>query len=66
MESIFYLVLGVVAVIIYLLPFILAKKRNMASARTLFWVNLFLGVTGLVWLVCLIWACEGRTKESNK
>jgi len=60
MELFFAILAGLFAIVVYFVPSIIAYRRNMAAFAPLFLVNLFLGCTGIVWIVCLIWACEGR------
>jgi hypothetical protein len=54
MESIFALLLILLAIIltiiVYFLPSIIASRRDMASSGAVFWVNLFLGCTDVIWL----------------
>ena len=52
---------GFIGLIIYFIPAMVAFKRTVASRWPIFFVNLFFGWTLLVWLITLIWACEGRT-----
>ena len=43
-------------VIIYCLPFLIATAREHKNRVAILLLNLFLGWTGLGWLVALIWA----------
>ena len=52
-----------IGIILHFIPTIIAFKRDAASRWVIFLVNLFLGWTFIIWLVALIWACEGRTKK---
>ena len=52
-----------IGIIIHFIPTIIAFKRDAASRWIIFLVNLFFGWTVVVWLVALIWACEGRTNK---
>ena len=56
-------VLVIIGIVIYLIPSIIAFRRDTASRWVIFLVNVFLGWTLLIWLVTLIWACEGRRKN---
>jgi hypothetical protein len=47
---------------LYLLPAIIGYKRDVTGFSFLFSVNVFLGWTGVIWIVCLIWAAFGQTK----
>lgn len=50
------LVLICIAVLIYMLPAVIAFVRGHPNRWVIFALNLFLGGTGIVWLGCLIWA----------
>jgi len=52
-----------IGIIINFIPTIIAFKRDAASRWIIFLVNFFFGWTIIVWLVTLIWACEGRTEK---
>jgi len=41
---------------IYFLPTVIAVKRDHRASDTIFLVNLFLGATGLGWIVALVWS----------
>ena len=56
-------VAAIIGIVIYLIPSIIAFRRDAASRWVIFLVNVFLGWTLLIWLVTLIWACEGRRKN---
>ena len=55
------IVIVFIVTLIHFVPTIIAFKRGAASRWIIFLVNLFLGWTFLVWIIALIWACEGRT-----
>ena len=57
------LIASIIGLIIYFIPSMVAFKRNTASKWAIFLVNFFFGWTLLVWIVTLIWACEGRTEK---
>ncbi|MCQ1993544.1 MULTISPECIES: superinfection immunity protein [Pseudomonas] len=50
-----YLILAV-SFLLYFLPMMIAFNRHHESYSAIFMLNLFLGWTGIVWVVCLIWA----------
>ena len=60
---IFAIIAVFIGIIIHFIPTIIAFKRDTASRWIIFLVNLFLGWTFIIWLVALIWACEGRTDK---
>ncbi|WP_336334622.1 superinfection immunity protein [Pseudomonas putida] len=45
-----------VSFFLYLLPMLIAFHRHHENYTAIFMLNLFLGWTGIVWVVCLIWA----------
>jgi hypothetical protein len=44
----------------YFLPFVVALARHHRAKLAIFLTNLLLGVTGIGWLVALIWAFNGN------
>jgi len=54
----------IVAVLLYFLPSMVAKRRNHRSRGSILIVNIFLGWTFIGWVVALAWACGGNT-ETN-
>jgi len=65
MEYFLYLVLIVVGILVYFAPTFIANNRNMASSTAVFLINLLFGWTLLPWLICLIWASEGRVEKKQ-
>lgn len=62
----FYLLL---LIMIYLLPSIIAGNRQSVNATTIFWLNLVLWWTGIIWIVCLIlafWKTHKEVKRENE
>ena len=57
------LLTGVVLIVGYLLPAIIASYRKHHRSDAVFLVNFFLGWTGFVWLFALAWAVIGKTKQ---
>jgi RsiW-degrading membrane proteinase PrsW (M82 family) len=56
------LLIIVLALVIYLLPAIIAGSRNKTSGTAgVVLLNIFLGWTLIGWLAAFIWACTGRT-----
>ena len=55
------LIIAIISLVIYFLPaLIAADKRNSGMILLL---NIFLGWTGLVWLLLIVWACTSQTKS---
>ena len=59
------LIVGLIFLVIYFLPTMIGRKRGISSSGALFFVNLFFGWTGLVWLLCLLWAATGATRAQD-
>lgn len=63
-----YLLGLALSLVIYCLPLMIAFYRGHEKYTTIFLLNLFLGWTMVVWVVCLIWALLGapsRRAESS-
>lgn len=52
------------ALVIYLAPALIARQRKHPNATMILLLNLFLGGTGFVWLVLLLWAYSGGSRQS--
>lgn len=50
---------GLLLLGIYLLPFLIALARHNVSVTGIFFLNFFLGWTGIGWIIALLWACCG-------
>lgn len=59
------MILGAVA-LSYLIPTAIALWRGTANTFLIFLVNFLLGWTGVIWIVCMIWACVGQTKMQKR
>ena len=51
----------IVITLLYFLPTVIALSRGHLSALAIFLLNLFLGWTGLGWIIALIWSCTANT-----
>jgi hypothetical protein len=51
----------IVAVLLYLLPTVVALIRGHLSALAILLLNPFLGWTLIGWIIALIWSCTGNT-----
>jgi len=49
----------------YFLPTIIAVQRDHRSSDTIFFVNLFLGITVIGWLVALVWSLMNPGGENQ-
>ena len=52
--------------LLYFVPSMVAFGRRHHQAVNVFLINLFLGCTGIGWVVVLIWALAGRTREPDE
>jgi hypothetical protein len=50
---------------LYLLPGLLAYGRLHHNAAAIFVFNLFLGWTGLGWILALVWACTSNVRAAD-
>lgn len=50
-------IITVTAILMYLLPSIVAYERRHQQKLAIFVLNLFLGWSFIGWIVCLVWAC---------
>ena len=48
------------------LPWIIAKARGHRSSMAIFFTVLFLGWTGIGWLIAFIWSCTGNTEKNYR
>ncbi len=61
-EILLLILLGIVGLIIYFLPTIIASGRNSAATFLIFLVNLFGGWTVALWIFVFIWAFLAKKK----
>ena len=70
-NSVFQISLGILAIWIalcfYFLPFGIAYARRFKYTKTVFLLNLVFGLTGLGWIILLVWSFKGKKRHySNK
>lgn len=63
MEGFIYLGLWMM---LYFLPFIIAKSKKRSNTHAIFWVNALLGWTMIAWFVALFWALTNTVSEEQK
>jgi hypothetical protein len=51
-----FMAAGIVALLLYFLPALIAMNRRHQNAMAIFLLNLLLGWTALGWIVALIWS----------
>lgn len=59
MNGIFALIFVAIGLLVYLLPTVIAHRRQHRKAVGLFWLNFFLGWTLVGWVAALVWAVSG-------
>lgn len=52
--------------VLYFLPSFIAAGRGHNSRGSIFVVNLFLGWTFIVWVLCLAWSFGGNTEARDE
>ena len=60
------LILLAFSLVLYFLPAIIASHRGHNSRGSIFVVNLFLGWTLLIWILCLAWSFGGNTEARDR
>jgi hypothetical protein len=56
--------LGASCALLYISPWLDARRRGIASRRALFWVNLLLGWTVVGWFACVLWSRWAQSAET--
>jgi amino acid transporter len=62
METLPAILIIVIALTLYFLPALIANHRKHHAENGITFLNLILGWTGIIWVVCFIWAF---TSEKN-
>ncbi len=60
-----YLLGLALSLVLYCVPLMIAFYRNHEKYTTIFLLNLFLGWTMVVWVICLIWALFGAANKRD-
>lgn len=65
MEVLIGILLGALVLAWYFMPCIVASSRHHRQRGPIFILNLFLGWTGVFWIICLAWSfsCNVEHKE---
>lgn len=56
MGGILAILFGLIVAVIYLIPAIVAYRRDIENKDALTIVNVLFGWSGVIWLICLLWA----------
>ena len=56
MESILILLLFIILLCIYYIPFLIAETRKIKNRTSVFWLNTFFGWSGIGWLALLFYS----------
>ena len=59
-----YLFLSVIGIFLFMIPSLIGFRRDVQSKWLLFFANVVLGATGVVWIACLVYACFGPKMET--
>ncbi|EGB96812.1 MULTISPECIES: superinfection immunity protein [Pseudomonas] len=51
-----YILILAVSFVLYFIPMMIAFHRHHENYTAIFMLNLLLGWTGVVWVICLVWA----------
>ena len=65
LEGLFYLGLGIVLPLFYMLPTTIAFRRGVVMPGGVMLVNLLFGWTMIAWIGCFIWAGTGATDAAD-
>lgn len=58
------IVLFLVTLVLYFIPAIVASNRKHNNSGAIACLNIFLGWTGLGWIICLVWAFTDNVKKA--
>ncbi len=64
-EGIFILLI-IIGLVVDFIPTMVAFSRGHKNAGLLFFLNLLFGWTVIVWIILLIWAVSGRTRDEHE
>jgi len=56
MESILILLLFIILLCIYYIPFLIAETRKIKNRTSVFWLNTFFGWSGIGWVALLFYS----------
>ena len=66
MEFIIGILIFVTVAFIYFLPSFIAVIRGVDTAGVVCMLNIVFGITGIGWLICLVWAMCGRVEVKDR
>lgn len=61
-----WLIVLLIALPIYLIPYFIARSRGVASRGWLLVVNILFGFMGVGWLISMIWAIFGEKETRSR
>lgn len=64
--SFIFMAAGIVALLLYFLPSLIAMNRRHQSAMAIFLLNLLLGWTAIGWIAALIWSFTGVRPDTRR
>jgi len=65
-QAVFKFILEVVLFLIYFLPFFIANIKKYPSEKKIFWLNLLLGWTIVIWLILIAILIDYKEKPKKK
>lgn len=66
MAAFFALIVLLICVWLYLLPWAIASARQKLNVGPIALINIFFGWTVVGWIAALIWACTDREREPTR
>jgi ABC-type sugar transport system permease subunit len=63
--TIVWAIASVIGLVLYIVPILVAKKRNCKAFSGIVIVNIFLGWSLLGWVAALVWAAVGEPKPES-
>lgn len=56
---------AIILLVLYFVPWMVAKKRQHMNENAIAVLNLFLGWTFIGWVVALVWACTSNVRARS-
>ena len=56
---------GIILICMYFLPALIGNVRHHRSGNSITIINLFLGWTVIIWVICLAWSLSGNVEQTK-